>query len=419
MQIPFIYLAMQVGGNPRRIQFWEPVVEKVKVRLSAWKGKCLSFIGRLCLIKSVLTSIPLLYLSFYKAPTSVCDKISSIQRGFLWAWGKKSKYIAWVRWENVCKSKEEGGLGVKDIKKFNRALLTKWKWRMMSEEKGKWKEILVSKYYNGTVSIQGCGKNHSWWWSDLGKVCEEGEGEGWFRNHVSWKVGNGDKIMFWEDTWLGNNKLKFMFPRLYTIYLEQGKMVGEVGSWGELGWSWRLGWRRTRFEWENSVEEEMMNLITRKTLNKDSEDIIEWNGDPKGVFSVKSAYLTLFNYPNGSSPNVFPLLWQAKVVPKDVCTTWRVLIGRLPTYDNLIRRGLAVNSSVCVFCNGAEESAQHIFLTCLCAQRIWVLCLRWMGIVFVQHRDLLVHFESFHLPHLTNKHNQVWKGLWIAIIRSI
>jgi len=62
---------------------------------------------------------------------------------------------------NVCKSKEEGGLGVKDIKKFNRALQAKWKWRMMSEEKGKWKEILVSKYYNGTTSAQGCGKNYS------------------------------------------------------------------------------------------------------------------------------------------------------------------------------------------------------------------------------------------------------------------
>ena len=154
MQIPFIYLGVQVGGNPRRMQFWEPVVEKVKARLSVWKGKCLSFAGRLCLIKSVLTSIPLFYLSFYKAPKSICDKISSIQRSFLWAWGKDNKHISWVRWENVCKSQEEGGLGVKDVRKFNRALLAKWKWRFMSEEKGKWKEILVSKYYSGAAKSE-------------------------------------------------------------------------------------------------------------------------------------------------------------------------------------------------------------------------------------------------------------------------
>ena len=83
-------------------------MEKVKARLSAWKGKCLSFAGRLCLIKSVLTSIPLFYLSFYKAPTSVCDKISSIQRRFLWAWGKDSKYIAWVRWEMYANQRRKG-----------------------------------------------------------------------------------------------------------------------------------------------------------------------------------------------------------------------------------------------------------------------------------------------------------------------
>ena len=110
-------------------------MKKVKARLSACKGKCLSLVGRVCLIKSVLTSIPLFYLSFYKALTSVCNKISSIQRSFLWAWGNDHKHISWVRWENVCKTKEEGGLGVKDIRMFNRALLAKWKWRPMSEEK--------------------------------------------------------------------------------------------------------------------------------------------------------------------------------------------------------------------------------------------------------------------------------------------
>ena len=33
----------------------------------------------------------------------------------------------------------------------------------MSEKKGKWKEILVSKYYNGDVRNEDSGKRHSWW----------------------------------------------------------------------------------------------------------------------------------------------------------------------------------------------------------------------------------------------------------------
>ena len=92
---------------------------------------------------------------------SVCHKISSIQRIFLWAWGDDHKHISWVSWANVYKPKEEGGLGVKDIRMFNCALLAKWKWRLLSEEKGIWKEILVSKYCLGANRGQESSKSHS------------------------------------------------------------------------------------------------------------------------------------------------------------------------------------------------------------------------------------------------------------------
>ena len=146
MQMPFKYLGIEVGGNPRKKRFWEPVVNKIKARLSSWKGRFLSRAGRICLLKLVFTFIPLFYLSFFKAPTSVCNSIISMQRKFFWAWGKDNVAIPWVSWEKVCKPLEEGGLGIKDIRKFNCALLEKWKWQLMSDEKGKWKDILIFKY---------------------------------------------------------------------------------------------------------------------------------------------------------------------------------------------------------------------------------------------------------------------------------
>jgi len=42
-------------------------------------------------------------------------------------WEKENKKISWFKWENACKQKEEGGLGVKDLKLFDMTLLTKWK----------------------------------------------------------------------------------------------------------------------------------------------------------------------------------------------------------------------------------------------------------------------------------------------------
>jgi len=68
MKVPFKYLGLYVGGNPRKRQFWEPVVDKIRAKLNVWKGRYLSSAERICLIKSVFTTIPLFYLSFYKAP---------------------------------------------------------------------------------------------------------------------------------------------------------------------------------------------------------------------------------------------------------------------------------------------------------------------------------------------------------------
>jgi hypothetical protein len=35
-KIPFMYLGLPIGGNPRRLKFWEPIVNRIKSRLSGW-----------------------------------------------------------------------------------------------------------------------------------------------------------------------------------------------------------------------------------------------------------------------------------------------------------------------------------------------------------------------------------------------
>ena len=146
MELPFKYLGMLIGGNPRRIEFWNPVVDKIKTRLSRWRGKMLSLAGRICLIKSVISALPLFYFSFFKAPIVVRNHIRRIQARFLWGWGFEERKIAWVKWTKVCSPVAAGGLGIKDIGCFNDALFTKWKWRFKSAEEGLWREVLEARY---------------------------------------------------------------------------------------------------------------------------------------------------------------------------------------------------------------------------------------------------------------------------------
>ena len=125
----------------------------------------------------------------------------------------------------MCKSKQEGGLGILDVRDFNHALLAKWKWRWLSDEKGRWKDILESKYGDESEGLQFPIRLQSWWWRDLRKVCMQGGGQGWFQAEMSWGIGCGDRIKFWEDVWIGNTNLKSEFPRLYSISCNQTQTV--------------------------------------------------------------------------------------------------------------------------------------------------------------------------------------------------
>jgi len=231
---------------------------------------------------------------------------------------------------------------------------------------------------------------------------------------------SGGKARFWEDVWLQDSNLKSLYPRLYTLSLDQGKTVRELGGWEEDRWRWRLSWRRDKFEWEGNMENELISSLSLGRLYQDAQDYLFWKEDSKGMFSVKSAYSLLAQHQTHEvMDNVFGLLWQSKATPKTLVTAWRILLDRLPTNDNLIRRGIQVNSPLCALCGLSDESSQHVFLECAQGQRVWSRCYRWIGILGANNKDIRSHFVNFSLVHLSSTQNQVWRGLWAAIVRSI
>ncbi|KHN13746.1 Putative ribonuclease H protein, partial [Glycine soja] len=98
------------------------IITKFEFKLSKWKQKSLSMGGRITLINSVLTALPIYMLSFFRVPKKVVQKLVSIQRNFLWGGGSEVAKIAWINWDTICLPKNKGGLGIKDLSKFNEAL---------------------------------------------------------------------------------------------------------------------------------------------------------------------------------------------------------------------------------------------------------------------------------------------------------
>lgn len=89
--------------------------------------------------------------------------------------------IAWFRWEEVCRSKKEGGLGIKNLQLFNTAL--QWVWRFMTERDNLWVRVIRS-HHGSLTSLRGrIIGNHSggmmgWWKKIISTV--EGDDSGWF-----------------------------------------------------------------------------------------------------------------------------------------------------------------------------------------------------------------------------------------------
>jgi len=82
--LPIKYLGLTLGANPKRISTWKPVLSQIKGRLNSWKGRLLSLAGRTILIKSVISTIPLYYMSIFCIPKTVARKITAMQSRFLW-----------------------------------------------------------------------------------------------------------------------------------------------------------------------------------------------------------------------------------------------------------------------------------------------------------------------------------------------
>ena len=103
-----------------------------EAKLTKWNQKSLSMAGRVTLINSVLNALPIYLLSFFKLPQRIADRLVSLQRNFMWGGEHDQKKIPWVKWDVICLHKKEGGLGIKNLSKFNAALMGRWIWDLYS-----------------------------------------------------------------------------------------------------------------------------------------------------------------------------------------------------------------------------------------------------------------------------------------------
>ena len=194
--LPSRYLGLPLGAPFKSEVVWDCVEERFRKRLAMWKRQYISKGGRLTLIRSTLSSLPVYFMSLFLLPRKVRMRLEKIQRDFLWGGGALEQRPHLVRWTLVCLEKKKGGLGVRNLALMNKALLGKWNWRFATEREVLWKKVISHKHgveEGGWCTRAERGRHGVGLWKAIRK-----EWLGMYSS-LAFRVGNGRRVRFWKD----------------------------------------------------------------------------------------------------------------------------------------------------------------------------------------------------------------------------
>lgn len=110
----------------------------------------------------------------------------------------------------------------------------------------------------------------------------------------------------------------------------------------------------------------LLQSITLPT--DDIPDVLQWISALDGQLTSKIAFSSLFG--NGPKVSWATIIWNSYIPPSRAFITWRLLHNKIPTDENLRKRGCIIVSGCC-FCLKQAKSSSHIFFDCIITSSLW------------------------------------------------
>lgn len=125
-EFPIKYLGVPLHFDKLSRENLQFLIDKILARIAGWRGKLLSYLGKITLIKSCLASIPLYLLSFFKFPKWALKLINSHMANCLWSDSEGAHKLHLANWPSICMKKKFGGMGVLNRQDMNICMIGAW-----------------------------------------------------------------------------------------------------------------------------------------------------------------------------------------------------------------------------------------------------------------------------------------------------
>ncbi|EOY06960.1 Uncharacterized protein TCM_021522 [Theobroma cacao] len=344
--LPITYLGAPLFKGHKKVILFNDLVAKIEERITGWENKILSPGGRITLLRSTLSSLPIYLLQVLKPPIIVLERINRLFNNFLWGGSASSKRIHWASWGKIALPIAEGGLDIRNLEDVFKAFSMKLWWRFRTTN-SLWMQFMRAKYCGGQLPTHVQPKLHdSQTWKRMVTISSITE------QNIRWRVGHG-KLFFWHDCWMGEEPLVIRNQ-------EFASSMAQVSDFF-LNNSWDIE------KLKSVLQQEVVEEIAKIPINASSNDRAYWTPTPNGDFSTKSAW-QLSRERKVVNPT-YNYIWHKSVPLTTSFFLWRLLHDWVPVELKMKSKGFQL-ASRCRCCK-SEESLMHVMWDNPVANQVW------------------------------------------------
>ena len=210
-----------------------------------------------------------------------------------------------VAWDKICLPKSKGGLGIRKADAINQAFQCKLAWRVLIKEYSLWVHAMIDKYLRHSSFLDYSSKStDSPMWRNVLRSRHL------LRKGIRWKLGQGDKIHFWEDNWLvDQNLLQLVNQSIDSVSLSDATICEFITE--------NKRWDLDKLKQVITDSTTLRCILGLDIPISNMEDSVCWGLHSSGDFSTKSAiWLAHGTQPLSRPDQVYKWIWKLDIMPK-------------------------------------------------------------------------------------------------------